>query len=134
MSAPRIRQLLVLMLAASAGVHLALVPAHAAESSSVGAMFALSALMLAALALLVDTSARAVTLVAAALLLGSLLALYAGSRIVAVWPLEHSEPVDAIGALTKLFEAAGLVLALRLMQTPTGSVRRLPGQREGAGP
>ena len=134
MSPARTRQLLVLALAASAGVHLALVPTHAAESPPVGAMFALSALMLAALALLVDRRAGPVTPMAAALLLGSLLALYAGSRVVAVWPLEHSEPVDPVGALTKLFEAAGLVLALRLMQTPTGSVRRLPDQREGAGP
>jgi hypothetical protein len=48
--------------------------------------------------------------------------------------LTHAEPVDPLGALTKLIEAAGLVLALRLVQTPAGGERRLPALGEGAGP
>jgi hypothetical protein len=52
----------------------------------------------------------------------------------ALAPITHAEPVDPLGAATKLVEAAGLVLALRLSHTPVGSARALPKRREGAGP
>jgi hypothetical protein len=100
-SRPRAAQLLVLALASSAGVHAALAPTHAAEAPALGAMFALSALALAAVALRVDRG---------------------------------PDPVDAVGAITKLVEGAGLLLALRLLHTPAGRVKALPALREGAGP
>jgi hypothetical protein len=59
-------------------------------------------------------------------LLCSLVAAYAATRLVALPPLTHAEPVHALGAATKLVEAAGLVLALRLLHTPVGSARRSP--------
>jgi hypothetical protein len=130
----RLRALLVLTLAASAGIHAALVSAHTAEGTQVAALFALSALALAGAALLVDRSDQPSAYALAAVMLGTLLALYAASRLVAVWPLDHAERIDAIGALTKLLEAAGLLLALRLLQDPAGSTRELPARQQGAGP
>jgi hypothetical protein len=123
----------VLALAASAGAHAALVPSHAADRPLVGIFFATSALVLGGVSVLVDRSERRAVVVAAALLLGGLLALYATSRTVVVWPLTHPEPVDTIGAITKLLEAAGLMLALRLLRVPSGSDETLRAVREGAG-
>lgn len=114
-------------LAGSAGVHAALIPSHAAGAP----LFAASALALTALAVLVDRNERPAVIVASTLLLGALLALYVASRLVVVWPLEHTEPVDAIGVITKLLETAGLVLALGLLQAARGSEQTLPALREG---
>ena len=51
----------------------------------------------------------------AALLLAGLIASYAASRTTGIPLLEpHAEPLDAVGATTKVVEALGLVLALRL--------------------
>jgi hypothetical protein len=123
----------VLALAASSGVHAALAPSHAAERPLVGMLFAASALVLAWLSVLVDRSDRRAVVVAAALLLGGLLALYAASRLVVVWPLAHVEPIDAVGAITKLLEAAGLMLALSLLRVLSGSDETLHAVREGVG-
>jgi hypothetical protein len=124
---------LVLALAASAGAHAALVPTHSAEKPLVGVLFACSALALAGCSVLVDRSERRGVLVTAALLLGALLALYAASRMVVVWPLPHVESLDAVGVITKLLEAAGLMLALSLLRAPSGSEETLTAVREGAG-
>jgi hypothetical protein len=128
------RSLLVLALAGSAGVHAALTPSHAAGAPLTALLFAASALALTALAVLVDRSARPAVIVASALLLGVLLALYVASRLVVVWPLAHAEPVDAIGVITKLLETAGLVLALGLLQAARGSEQTLPALQEGVAP
>jgi hypothetical protein len=114
----------MLALAGSAGVHAALIPAHADEMPAVALLFALSAAALGGLAIGVDRDGRLWPVAAAAILLGSLLALYAVSRVAVVWPLTHAEAVDAIGAVTKLLEVAGLWLALRLIQA-----RRQEGAR-----
>jgi hypothetical protein len=127
------RRWLVLALAASAGAHAALVPSHGAERPLVGVLFAASALALAGYSVLVDRSERRAVVVAAALLLGGLLALYAASRLVVVWPLAHVESIDAVGVVTKLLEAAGLMLALSLLRVPSGSDETLRAVREGAG-
>jgi hypothetical protein len=123
---------LVVALAGSAGVHAALTPSHAAGSPLAALLFAGSALALTALAVLVDRNERLAVIVASALLLGALLALYVASRLVVMWPLEHAEPIDAIGVITKLLETAGLVVALSLMQAARGSEQMLPALREGA--
>jgi hypothetical protein len=127
------RRGLVLALAASAGAHAALVPGHAAEGLPISVLFAVSALVLAGFSVLVDRSDRRAVVVAAALLLGGLLTLYAASRVVVVWPLAHVEPIDAVGAITKLVEAAGLTLALSLLWVPSGSIETLRAVREGDG-
>jgi hypothetical protein len=122
----------VLALASSAGVHGALVPAHAAEAPVVGAMFALSALVLGAITVHVARAAGAGAVGAAALILATLLAAYVATRFVALPPLTHSEPVDLVGVITKLIEAGGLLLALRLLGTRAGGTA-LPALHEGAG-
>jgi hypothetical protein len=115
-SRSRARRMLVLALASSAGLHAALVPTHASEAPVLGALFALSALALAGVALHVDHPPRPGAPAAAALLLGSLLVAYAATRVLPLPPLTHAETIDAVGAVTKLVEAAGLVLALRIVQ------------------
>jgi hypothetical protein len=82
---------------------------------------------------LVDRSERRGVVVTAGLLLGALLALYAESRMVVVWPLAHVESLDAVGVITKLLEAVGVMLALSLLQAPSGSGETLTALREGAG-
>ena len=134
MNARRAREILVFALAASAGTHAALAPPHAAEGAPVPVMFAFAAAGLAATAVLVDRSRRTAAYSLAALLLGGLLAAYAVSRVATLWPLAHPEPIDGLGAATKLFEAAGLLLALRLLQGPAGSVGELSARHQGAGP
>ncbi len=132
MNERRARELLILSLAASAGVHAALVPPHVEEGALVAVMFVLSAVALAATDLFVDRRPCSAAYTTAALLLGGLLAAYWGSRLTAIWPLLHAEDVDLVGAITKLFEAAGLVLALSLRQTPAGSRRELAARTQGA--
>jgi hypothetical protein len=132
-SSPSAEKMLVLALASSAGVHGALVPTHAAEGPVVGAMFAVSALLLGAITVHVSRAAGAVALSAAALVLATLLAAYIATRFAALPPLTHSEPVDLLGVTTKLIEAGGLVLALRLLGTRAGSGGALPALHEGAG-
>jgi hypothetical protein len=124
----------VVALAGSAGVHAALTPSHAVAAPLAALLFAASALALTALAALVDRNERPEVLVLSALLLGALLALYVASRLVVVWPLEHAEPVDAIGVITKLLETAGLVLAFRLLRAAGGSEPTPPALREGVVP
>jgi hypothetical protein len=132
MSSVGAERLLALALASSAGVHVALVPTHAAETPLLGTLFALSALLLAALAVWVAHGPGAAALSAAALLLAALLAAYVAARFVALPPLTHSEPVDLLGVTTKLIEAGGLVLALRLLGTHAGGAAP-PALHEGAG-
>lgn len=124
-------KLLVLTLASSAGIHAALAPTHAAEGPLLGVMFALSALCLAAIAMRIDRAPAAAALTAATLLLAGLLAAYVATRFVALAPLTHPEPVDLLGVTTKLIEAGGLVLALRLLGTRAGGAA-LPALHEGA--
>jgi hypothetical protein len=123
---------LVLILAASAGVHAALAPAHSSEGLPVAAGFALSSAALAVAAVVVDRSRRPEAYRLAALLLGALLATYLASRVTTVWPLSHAEPVDAVGLATKTFEAAGVLLALHLLHKPRAGLE-LSATTQGAG-
>ena len=127
-------RLLVVACAASAGLHTALVPTHADQSEAVGGLFALSALLLFALSLALEHGGGRRVVGAAALLLAALLAAYAATRFVALWPLDHAEPVDAIGAVTKLLEAAGLALGLSLLQAPRTAAQELAASTEGVEP
>ena len=132
MSTQGMEKALVLALASSAGVHGALVPTHVAEAPLLGATFALSALLLAGIALCIDRAPGPLALAAAVVLLAALLAAYVATRFVAMPPVPHAEPVDLLGAATKLIEAGGLVLALRLLGTRAGGAA-LPALHEGAG-
>ena len=127
------RELLMVAVAGSAGVHAALAPAHAAEGLAIAVMFALSAGVLGAVAVAVDGAGRPAVYALAAALLASLLTAYAASRLTTLWPLAHAENVDAIGLLTKLLEAVGLVAALCLLWIPADG-KRAVRPTEGAGP
>jgi hypothetical protein len=132
MSLAGTERMLVLALASSAGVHAALVPTHSAETPVLGLLFALSALLLAALTVCVARAPGPVALGAAARLLALLLAAYVTTRFVTLPPLAHPEPVDLLGVTTKLIEAGGLVLALHLLGTRARS-GVLPALHQGAG-
>jgi drug/metabolite transporter (DMT)-like permease len=127
-------QLLIVICAASAGVHAVLAPAHFQESPSLGVGFAVAAVALAAFAIGLDRWPQSRSAVhAAAVLLGALLIAYAATRITAV-PLlgDHREPIDAIGVATKLIEAVGLLLAIKPINEPVVASKLAVTAEKGA--
>jgi hypothetical protein len=113
------RNVVVIACALSAGIHAGLVPAHLGASRPLGIAFAVSATALlwaaASLAAAPEPRARAA---GAAVILGALIAAYTASRTVGL-PLlgAHVEPVDPVGLVTQVVQAAGACAALRLCQT-----------------
>jgi hypothetical protein len=94
-------------------------------------LFAASAVLLLVLAIAIECGAGTFVLASAAAVLLGLIAAYVASRVGVVWPLDHREPVDGLGITTKLFEAAGLVLALRLLQTQRAAAKVPPRETQG---
>jgi hypothetical protein len=92
------------------------VPEHLREAQGVGVAFILAVgLLFAAGTALAMRPESVCAARAAALLLAGLVALYAASRTTGIPLLEpRAEPLDAVGATTKLVEGLGLVFALRL--------------------
>jgi hypothetical protein len=125
-----LRRLLAAACGASAGFHAALAPAHA-DDAEVSALFAASALALLLLAVAIEFGRSTLVLVAAGAVLTGLIAAYTASRVGVVWPLDHREPLDAIGVITKLFEAIGLALVLRLLQIQRATATVSPGETQG---
>jgi hypothetical protein len=125
------RRLLAAACGASAGFHAALVPAHA-DIAAAALLFAASAVVLGALAIAIERGDGNAIVAGAGVVLAALLVVYAASRTSVVWPLDHREPVDAIGLITKLFEAAGLVLATCLLQAHRTAATVPSGEIEGA--
>jgi hypothetical protein len=102
--------------AVSAGAHAGLVPEHLREAPQVGVAFvaAVGLLLAAGIALAIRPDSRPAAR-GAALLLAGLIGSYAASRTTGIPLLEpDAEPLDAVGATTKVVEALGLVFALRL--------------------
>jgi hypothetical protein len=99
-------------LGAAGGIHLALVGQHAQESLASGVFFAAAgtAQVLLAVALWRTPGSRR-TALAAGVMAGGLLALYAVSRLWNIPAFGGREAVDALGLLTKLLEVAAAVLA-----------------------
>jgi hypothetical protein len=113
-------------------VHAGLVPEHLREAPQVGVTFVVAAglLLAAATALVIRPGGLGVAR-GAALLLAGLVAFYAASRTTGIPLLEpRAEPLDAVGATTKMVEGLGLVFALRLSR-PVGD-RRSPLKQEVA--
>jgi hypothetical protein len=113
---------LIAACAISAGVHVALAPAHAHESAAMGAGFALAGGVLVAVAGLLAVGAespRAVATGATALLAG-LIGAYGISRTVGL-PVdgEGVGRVDLTGVVTQVVQLAGLGAALLLRQELT---------------
>ena len=94
----------------SAGVHVALFPTHLGESPALAASFGAAAFLLAAAAAALVVRPESV------LPAGVASVLFAG-LLVAYAVLRH-EPFDAVAGGTKLVEAAGLVLSLRMLRVP----------------
>ncbi len=99
-------------LAAAGGIHLALVGQHAQESLASGVFFAAAGVaeLLLAVALWRTPGSRR-TALAAGVVVGGLLVLYAVSRLWSISAFGGQEAVDALGLLTKLLELAGAALA-----------------------
>jgi hypothetical protein len=92
--------------AASAGVHLGLVPSHIGEEPALAAAFVLAAIALVGIAAALDRG-HTVVLAPAVLVLGLLLVGYALAALGGVGPLERETP-DALGLATKAVELLGL--------------------------
>ena len=112
-------RIVVAACANSAGVHAGLVPEHLREAPQVGVAFVVAAgLLLAAATALAIRPGGLGAAQGAALLLAGLVAFYATSRTTGIPLLEpRAEPLDAVGATTKLVEGFGLVVALRLSRS-----------------
>jgi len=112
------RDVVILACAVSAGIHGALAPAHFDEGVGAGIAFAVSAGVLAGLALwLTLRPAGPLPPAVAALVFAGLLASYALATTTGV-PVLHPqpEPADGLALATKAFELVGLVTALRLLR------------------
>lgn len=120
---------LILSCAISAGVHVALAPAHLEESTALGGGFALSAGLLIAVSLFLAAGGeleRAAAQASAVLLTGLMVA-YGVSRTVGL-PVgdEGVEPVDLTGVATQFVQATGLLAALALSRAArTRTVRAI---------
>jgi hypothetical protein len=114
------RDVLILACAISAGIHAALVPGHVEEGRAAAGGFAVSAILLAALAIALTFRVTPVLLLAAGALMSGLLLSYALAITTGV-PILHPdvEPVDGLALFTKAVEIAGLVAAADLLLTRT---------------
>ena len=114
-------------LAASAGAHGALVPAHLVEEPRLGVAFAVAAILAVAASVMLAMRPSGVAVWAAALLFAGLIAAYAINVTTGLpWLSDGTEPVDAVGLATKAAEAIGLSLALHLTLTTGGRRSLLP--------
>ena len=110
------RDVLILVCAISAGIHAALVPEHLEEGRAAAGGFAISAVLLAALAVALTIRLTPFLLLSAAALLIGLLVSYALAITTGV-PILHPdvEPVEGLALFTKAVEIAGLVAAADLL-------------------
>lgn len=111
----------VLACAVSAGVHGALAPAHFAEGAAAGTGFALTAVVLGALALgITRYPAVVVPQAAAAIVFAGSIASYALAVTTGV-PFLHPEPeaIDRLALATKAIETIGLVAAVGGLRSPS---------------
>jgi hypothetical protein len=112
------RDVVILACALSAGIHGALAPAHFSEGVGAGLGFVVSAILLAALAVVLTVRpASSISLAVAVIVLAGLLGSYALATTTGV-PLLHPqpEPVDGLALVTKVFEAVGLATAMNLLR------------------
>jgi len=112
------RNLLLLAVAISAGVHAGLAPSHLREEPLLGIGFVGATLLLAAtavaLARRIDVRAPSVAAVG---VLAALVAGYVATRTVGVPGLEH-EAWDSLGLATNAVEVLGLAAAVQMIRNP----------------
>jgi hypothetical protein len=122
------RDVLILACAISAGIHGALAPGHLEEGTGAAGGFAVSAVLLAGIAVALTHRVSPPLLVAAGVLLAGLLASYALAITTGV-PLLHPdpEPVEGFALFTKAVEIGGLVAAADLLFHSQETVHRPEG-------
>ena len=122
------RDVLILACAISAGIHAALVPEHLEEGRAAAGGFALSAVLLAALAIALTIRLTPSLLLAVGALMTGLLVSYALAITTGV-PILHPdvEPVEGLAVFTKAVEVAGLVAAADLLLARTQLIPRRKG-------
>ena len=110
------RDVLILACSISAGIHAALVPEHLEEGRAAAGGFAVSAVLLAVLAVALTYRVTPLLLLAAGALMIGLLASYVLAVTTGV-PILHPdvEPVEGLALFTKAAEIAGLVAAADLL-------------------
>jgi hypothetical protein len=112
------RDVVILACAVSAGIHGALAPEHFEEGTGAGIGFVASAILLAALAVVLTVRpASTLPVAGAALVFAGLLGAYALATTVG-FPVLHPQPeqVDGLALATKAFEVVGLATALHVMR------------------
>ena len=113
------RDVVILACAISAGIHAALVPSHLDEGNAAAGGFAVSAVLLGALAVALTRSSRALLFAVAAAVFVGLIAGYALAITVGIPLLHpHPEPVDGLAVFTKAVELVGLLAAVALLPRP----------------
>ena len=120
------RDAVIVACAISAGIHGALVPEHLEEGAAAAGGFAVSAVLLAALAVAVTRSTRPIFLTGAVAVFAGLIVSYA-LAITTGLPVLHPdpEPVEGLAVFTKLVELAGLLAATALLSNRLPTVRRV---------
>ena len=110
------RDVLILACSISAGIHAALVPEHLEEGRAAAGGFAISALLLAVLAIALTFRVTPLLLIPAGVLMAGLLVSY-GVAITTGVPVLHPEvePVDGLALFTKAVEIAGLAATADLL-------------------
>ena len=106
----------IVVCAASAGAHAALVPTHLAHEPHLGVAFvAATALLLAAAVALAYRPDDATVTTATALVLAALIGAYAVNVTTGLpWLSDGPEPVDLVGLATKSVEGIGLLFSIQL--------------------
>jgi hypothetical protein len=119
MTAGRVeRDVVIVVCAVSAGIHVALTPEHFREGAGPGGGFLIATLLLAGLAVaLTRRPDQSRLLLAAAATLAGLIGSYA-LAVTTGLPLLHPEvePVDGLALATKAIEAVGLLASVRVLQ------------------
>jgi len=111
------RNLLLIAVALSAGVHAGLAPSHLEEEPLLGFGFVTAVVLLAAVAFALARRLESpLPVTAAALVLGGLVAGYVATRTVGLPGLEH-EDWDSLGLTTSVVELAGITAAFHLIRT-----------------
>jgi CHASE2 domain-containing sensor protein len=125
------RDVLILACAISAGIHGALAPGHLEEGTGAAGGFAVSAVLLAGIAVALTRRVSPLLLIVAGAVLTGLLASYALAITTGV-PVLHPdpEPVEGLALFTNAVEIGGLVAAADLLVRPdhtTTTVSRFKG-------
>jgi len=120
------RDAVIVACAISAGIHAALVPEHLEEGAAAAGGFAVSAVLLGALAVAITQSTRPILFAGAVVLFAGLIVSYALAVTTGV-PVLHPEvePVEGLAVFTKLVELAGLLAAADLLSYRLPAIRRV---------